>query len=112
MNQILTLTEAAADRVKHLIAQGSENVIGLRVGVKTTGCSGHSYFVEYATEQKPYEDIVEDKGAKLFVDPASTMFIIGTELDWEEDKLQSQFVFKNPNETARCGCGESFQVSS
>ncbi|MDF2097410.1 HesB/IscA family protein [Aquibaculum arenosum] len=108
---VLTLTDRAADRVKHLMSKSPEDgVLGLRVGVNTRGCSGLSYFVEYAKEQKKFEDVVEDKGVKIFVDPTSVMFILGSEMDYVEDKLESGFVFKNPNETSRCGCGESFAV--
>lgn len=108
--QVLTLTEAAAARVKALIARSDKPVEGLRVGIKTRGCSGMSYVVEYAEEKKPFEDVVEDKGVRIFVDPSALMFLIGSEMDYREDKMQSGFVFTNPNETARCGCGESFSV--
>ena len=109
---VVTLTDAAAARVRKLMeAAGDEPVLGLRVGVKTRGCSGLSYFVEYATEQKKYEDVVEDKGVRIFIDPTATMFLLGTEMDYQEDKLQSGFVFNNPNEASRCGCGESFNVA-
>ncbi|MCA1939853.1 MAG: iron-sulfur cluster assembly accessory protein [Caenispirillum bisanense] len=108
--QVLTLTEAAAARVKALIAKSDKPVEGLRVGIKTRGCSGMSYVVEYAEEKKPFEDVVEDKGVKIFVDPSALMFILGSEMDYQEGKMQSGFVFTNPNETARCGCGESFSV--
>ncbi len=107
---MITLTEAAAERVRALIAHSEKPVLGLRVGVKTRGCSGLSYFVEYAEEQKKFEDVVEDKGVKIFIDPTAVMFLIGTEMDYVEDKIQSGFVFKNPNEKNRCGCGESFSV--
>jgi iron-sulfur cluster assembly accessory protein len=107
---VITITEAAASRVKTLIAKAEKPVKGLRVGVKTRGCSGLSYFVEYADEKKKFEDVVEDKGVTIFVDPTAVMFLIGTEMDYKEDKLQSGFVFNNPNEKARCGCGESFSV--
>lgn len=107
---MITLTDAAADRVKSLISHASTPVLGLRIGVKTRGCSGLSYFVEYAEEQKKFEDVVEDKGVKIFIDPTAVMFLIGTEMDYVEDKIQSGFVFKNPNEKNRCGCGESFSV--
>ncbi len=107
---ILTLTEAAAERVKALLAKADKPVLGLRVGVKARGCSGYSYFVEYAEEQKPFEEVVEHRGVKLFIDPMATMFIVGAEMDYREDKLRSGFVFNNPNETGRCGCGESFSV--
>ncbi|MGM0560221.1 MAG: HesB/IscA family protein [Pseudomonadota bacterium] len=111
MGPLLTLTDRAADRVKNLISKSpEEGVLGLRVGVNTRGCSGLSYFVEYAREQKKFEDVVEDKGVKIFVDPTSTMFLIGSEMDYVEDKLESGFTFTNPNEKARCGCGESFSV--
>lgn len=107
---VLTLTDAAADRVKALIAKSDKPVEGLRVGVKTTGCSGMSYVVEYAEEKKPFEDVIEDKGVKIFIDPAAFMFLLGSTMDYEEGKLRSGFTFNNPNETARCGCGESFSV--
>ncbi|MDP6389441.1 MAG: iron-sulfur cluster assembly accessory protein [Alphaproteobacteria bacterium] len=107
---LLTLTEAAAERAMTLIAQADKPILGLRVGVNSRGCSGYSYFVEYAEEQKPFEEVVEDRGVKLFIDPMATMFIVGSEMDYQEDKLESGFVFNNPNETGRCGCGESFSV--
>jgi iron-sulfur cluster assembly protein len=106
----MTLTDAAADRVKNLMAKATKPVIGLRVGVKAQGCSGMSYFVEYAEEKKKFEEVIEDKGVTLFIDPAATMFLIGSEMDYKEDKLQSGFTFTNPNEKGRCGCGESFHV--
>ncbi|MBB3065796.1 MULTISPECIES: iron-sulfur cluster assembly accessory protein [Limibacillus] len=110
---LITLTDAAAARVRKLMAAaGDEPVLGLRVGVKTRGCSGLSYFVEYAKDQKKFEDVVEDKGVRIFIDPTAVMFLIGTEMDYVEDKLQSGFVFSNPNEAARCGCGESFSVAN
>ncbi|MFV3127512.1 HesB/IscA family protein [Niveispirillum sp. KHB5.9] len=106
----LTLTDAAAERVKELMSRSEKPLVGLRVGVKTRGCSGMSYFVEYAEEKKKFEEVVEDKGVTILIDPAATMFLIGSEMDYEEDKFQSGFTFKNPNEKARCGCGESFSV--
>lgn len=109
----ITLTDAAADRVKELMARsGEEGVIGLRVGVKNTGCSGLSYVVEYARERKKFEDAVEDKGVTVLIDPTAVMFILGSVMDYKEDKLFSGFVFENPNETGRCGCGESFSVAA
>lgn len=83
---------------------------GLRVGVRNKGCSGLSYFVEYADAPKKFEDVIEEKGVRIFIDPSSVMFLLGTEMDYVEDKLQSGFVFRNPNEKSRCGCGESFNV--
>jgi iron-sulfur cluster assembly protein len=108
---IITLTERAAEQVRRLMGKAGSQVLGLRVGVKTAGCSGLQYEIEYASEQKPFEDRIEDKGVTLFIDPAAVMFLIGSEMDWAEDKFASSFVFNNPNETARCGCGESFSVS-
>ncbi|WP_259783016.1 HesB/IscA family protein [Aestuariispira ectoiniformans] len=107
---VLTLTDNAAKRVRQLMDQGDKDVLGLRVGVSSKGCSGLSYVVEYAMEQKKFEEVVEDKGVKIFIDPAAIMFLIGSEMDFVEDKLESRFTFSNPNETARCGCGESFSV--
>ena len=107
---MMTLTDAAADRAKLLIDRADKPIIGLRVGVKAQGCSGMSYFVEYAEEKKMFEEVVEDKGITLLIDPAATMFLIGSEMDYQEDKLQSGFTFNNPNEKGRCGCGESFHV--
>lgn len=106
----MTITDAAAARVKELMARSDKPIIGLRVGVKARGCSGMSYFVEYAEEKKLFEEVVEDKGVTILIDPAATMFLIGSEMDYSDDKFQSGFTFKNPNEKARCGCGESFMV--
>ena len=108
---ILTLSDAAATRVRYLMEKADENVIGLRVGIKTAGCSGLQYQVEFATEKKQFEDEIEEKGVRILIDPAAVMFLIGSEMDYEEEKFASTFTFKNPNETARCGCGESFSVS-
>ena len=108
---IVTLTDAAATHVKRLMDQAETEVIGLRIGVKTAGCSGMQYDVQYATDQKPFEDKIEEKGITLLIDPAAVMFLIGSEMDWQEDKFSSSFTFNNPNETARCGCGESFSVA-
>ena len=110
MPQVLTITEAAAARVKALMAKGTDEVQALRVGVKTRGCSGLSYAVEYAGEKKKFEEVVEDKGVRIYIDPAAVMFLIGSEMDYVEDKFQSGFIFRNPNEKGRCGCGESFHV--
>ena len=107
----ITMTDAAVERARLLMDKsGDEKILGLRVGVKSRGCSGLSYFVEYATEQKKFEDKVEEKGVTLFIDPTAVMFILGSEMDYKEDKMFSGFVFNNPNETSRCGCGESFSV--
>ncbi len=107
---VVTLTDAAADRVKALVAKSEDPVQGLRIGVKTRGCSGMSYSVEYADEPKRFEEVVEQKGVKLFIDPTAVMFILGSEVDYKEDRFTSGFTFENPNEKGRCGCGESFHV--
>ena len=109
---IITLTDKAAQHVQGLMDKADSDVIGLRVGIKTTGCSGMQYDVQFATEQKPFEDKVEEKGVILFIDPTAVMFLVGSEMDWQEDKFAARFVFNNPNEVARCGCGESFSVAS
>ncbi|MTI11451.1 MULTISPECIES: HesB/IscA family protein [Curvivirga] len=108
---VLKLTDAAAARVRDIMDNAENDVLGLRVGVSNKGCSGLSYVVNYAKELKQFEEVVEDKGVKIFIDPAAVMFLIGSEMDFEESKMESRFVFSNPNETARCGCGESFSVS-
>ena len=108
--QFMTVTDAAADRIKALMGKAEKPVLGLRIGVKTKGCSGLSYQVEYADAERPFEEKVQDKGVTLYIDPMATMFLIGSEIDYQEDKLQSGFVFRNPNEKGRCGCGESFHV--
>ncbi len=108
--QLITLTDAAAKRVKDLIDRSEKPVLGLRVGVNSRGCSGLSYVVEYAEEQKRFEDVVEDKGVRIFIDPTAVMFLLGSEMDYVEDKFHTGFVFNNPNEKGRCGCGESFHV--
>ena len=108
---IVTLTDAAAARVRALMGKGGDGVLGLRIGVSSKGCSGLSYVVEYAREKKQFEEEVDIEGAKILIDPAATMFLIGAQIDYQEDRLQSGFTFSNPNETARCGCGESFSVA-
>ena len=106
----MTLSDAAANRVKALMAKADSNMEGLRVGVKAGGCSGMTYFIEYAEGQNDFEEVVEDKGVKIFIDPTAVMFLIGSEMDYVEEQFQTGFVFKNPNEKDRCGCGESFRV--
>ena len=108
--QAITITERAAERLRSLIAKAEEPIVGLRVGVRARGCSGLSYTMEYASERKPLEDAVEDKGVTILIEPSSSLFLIGTEMDWVEEELGARFVFRNPNEVDRCGCGESFRV--
>lgn len=110
MRQILTLTDAAAERVRKLMEGRGRPAAGVRVGIRSKGCSGLSYTLEYADEKGLHDEVVEDKGVTIFIDPKATLFIIGTQMDYVEDKLQSGFVFTNPNEKGRCGCGESFHV--
>jgi len=108
--QAVTLTDAAVKRVRTLMERADKPVVGLRIGVRTKGCSGFAYHAEYAEDIKPMEEVVEQDGARVLIEPMATMFILGSEVDFVEDKLSSTFVFNNPNETARCGCGESFSV--
>ena len=108
--KVLTLTDAAADRVKDIMAKADRPIAGVRVGVKNGGCAGMSYTMEYAEAGKPGEDVVEDKGVKVFVDPKAVLFLLGTQMDFQTTKLASQFVFNNPNQTSACGCGESVQL--
>jgi iron-sulfur cluster assembly protein len=107
----LSLTEAAAARLQEIIARSQTPVVGIRVGVKNAGCAGLSYTMEYAQEALPFEEIVEDKGVKILIDPKAIMFLLGTTMDYKVDKLKSGFEFINPNEVERCGCGESFKVA-
>src|SRR4051812_10007105 len=109
--KVLTLTDAAANRVKDIIAKAERPIAGVRVGVKNGGCAGMSYTMEYAEEARPGEDVVEDKGVKVFVDPKAVLFLLGTEMDYQTTKLAAQFVFNNPNQTSACGCGESVAIT-
>ena len=109
--KVLTLSDAAARRVQEIIDKAERPIAGVRVGVKNGGCAGMSYTMEYAEAQKPGEDVVEDKGVKVFVDPKAVLFLLGTEMDYQTTKLASQFVFKNPNQTSACGCGESVAIT-
>ena len=106
----MRLTEAAAQRITELTKRADSEIIGLRIGVKNGGCAGQSYTVEYAHDVRPTDEVVEDKGVTILVDPKAVMFILGTEMDYVEEKLQTGFTFRNPNEKGRCGCGESFHV--
>ena len=106
----ITLTAAAVERVRALLDKRGKPSVGIRIGVRTKGCSGLSYTIEYADVKGPADDQVDQDGVTVLIDPKATMFILGTEMDYVEEKLQTGFVFRNPNEKGRCGCGESFHV--
>ncbi len=108
--QVIKLSQNAAKRIKEIMSEAENKAIGVRVGVKTGGCAGMSYIMEYAKDIKPNEEIVEDKGVKVFIDSAAVMYLLGTEMDYKKEEFSSTFVFNNPNETERCGCGESFKI--
>ena len=108
--QVIKLSDNAANRIKEIMSKADNTAIGVRVGVKSGGCAGMSYMMEYAKEVKKNEEVIEDKGVKVFIDANAVMYLLGTEMDYKKDKFSSLFVFKNPNETERCGCGESFKV--
>jgi iron-sulfur cluster assembly protein len=105
--QVMKLTDAAATRIKDLMSKSGRPIAGLRVGVKNGGCAGMAYTMEYAESANPTDEIVEDKGVKILIDPKAVLFLLGTEMDYKIDKLSAQFVFNNPNQTSACGCGES-----
>ena len=108
--QVITLSDRAADRVKEIMSQAKETIIGVRVGVSSGGCAGMSYVMEYAKKANANDEVIEDKGVKVLIDPKAIMYLLGTEMDYKKEELSSTFVFKNPNETERCGCGESFKI--
>ena len=108
--QAMKLTEAAAERVRQIMAKSERPVAGLRIGVKNGGCAGMEYTMEWAAEQKPFDEVVEDKGVRVLIDPKAVMFLLGTEMDFQAAPLKSGFVFNNPNQTGACGCGESVQL--
>jgi len=109
--QVMRLTEAAANRVRELSTRADSQIVGLRVGVKNGGCAGMSYTVEYAHDIRPTDEVVEDKGVRILVDPKAVLFLLGTEMDFKVDKMSAQFIFNNPNQTGACGCGESVQLT-
>lgn len=109
--QILTVTDAAAEKVKALMAQSTEPVDGIRIGVVAKGCSGMSYAIEYAAAPAAGDEVIEDKGIKIFVEPTAVMHLIGSEMDYREDRMTSGFTFSNPNATGSCGCGKSFRTN-
>ncbi len=108
--KVVTLSDAAAERVKSIMAAASEPYIGLRVGVKNGGCAGQEYVLEYAEAAQPLDEVVEDKGVTILVEPKAVLFLVGTEIDYETTRWASKFVFRNPNETDACGCGESVTI--
>ena len=108
--QVMKLTDAAADRVREIMAKADKPVVGLRIGVKNGGCAGMEYTMEWAEDQKPFDEVVEDKGVKVLIDAKAMMFLLGTEMDYQASALESGFVFNNPNQVSACGCGESVQL--
>ena len=110
MKQVIKLTDNAAFRIKEIMSKDENKSLGVRVGVKSGGCAGMSYIMEYAKEINPNDEVIEDKGVKVFIDPGAIMYLLGTEMDYKKEQFSSSFIFKNPNETERCGCGESFKV--
>ena len=110
MKQVITLSDTAATKIKEIMSKDKNKSLGVRIGVKSGGCAGMSYIMEYAKETNPNDEVIEDKGVKVFVDPSAIIYLIGTVMDYKKEEFSSTFVFKNPNETERCGCGESFKV--
>ena len=109
--KVVTLTEAAATRVRDIVARSDKPLAGLRVGVKNGGCAGMSYTMEYADAVRPTDEVVEDKGVTVLIDPKAILFLLGTEMDFQTSKMSSGFVFNNPNQTSACGCGESVAIT-
>ena len=109
--QVISLTDAAADRIKYVMANATKPVVGVRVGVKNGGCAGMTYTMEYAEEVAKSDEVVEDKGVRVLIDPKAVLFLLGTEMDFQTTKMSSQFVFNNPNQTSACGCGESVAIT-
>jgi len=110
MNPIIKLSDNAALRIKEIMSNAEKDSLGVRVSVKAGGCAGMSYVMEYSKKINPSDEIIEDKGVKVFVDSAAIMYLLGTEMDYKKEQFSSSFVFNNPNETERCGCGESFKI--
>ena len=108
--KVVSLTDAAAARIREIMGGADQNVAGLRVGVKNGGCAGMEYTMDYVQEINPADDVVEDKKVKIFIDPKAVLFLLGTEMDYQESTLSSGFVFNNPNQTSACGCGESVEI--
>ena len=110
MNPIIKLSDNAATRIKEIMSLADKKTLGVRIGVKSGGCAGMSYVMEYSKEVNPNDEVIEDKGVKVYIDSAAVMYLLGTEMDYKKEDFSSSFVFNNPNETERCGCGESFKV--
>ena len=108
--QVVTLTDRAAERVREIMDRAEKPYAGLRVGVKNGGCAGQEYILEYAEAEAPLDEVVEDKGVRILIDPKAILFLIGSQIDYETTRLSSKFVFLNPNETDACGCGESVTI--
>jgi iron-sulfur cluster assembly protein len=108
--KVVTLSDAAAERVREIMAKAEKPYVGLRVGVKNGGCAGQEYVLEYAEKADPLDEVVEDKGVTILVEPKAVLFLIGTVIDYQTTKLSAKFVFQNPNETDACGCGESVTI--
>jgi iron-sulfur cluster assembly protein len=108
--KVMTLTPAAAERVRQIIARSDKPVAGLRIGVKNGGCAGMEYTMEWAEQVAPLDEVVEDQGVRVLIEPKAVMFLLGTEMDYQTNALRSGFVFNNPNQTSACGCGESVQL--
>ena len=109
--QLMRLSEAAASRIREILAASERPIAGIRVGVKNGGCAGMSYTMEYAESPDPRDEVVDDKGVRLLIDPKAVLFLLGTEMDYRVDKLSAGFVFNNPNQTSACGCGESVSIT-
>jgi iron-sulfur cluster assembly protein len=109
--QVMRLSDAAAGRIRDIVANTPRPIVGVRVGVKNGGCAGMSYTMEYAERVEPNDEVIEDKGVRLLIDPKAVLFLLGTEMDYKVDKLSAQFVFNNPNQTSACGCGESVALT-
>jgi iron-sulfur cluster assembly protein len=109
--QVMRLSDAAASRIREIVANTPRPIVGVRVGVKNGGCAGMSYTMEYAERVEPHDEVIEDKGVRLLIDPKAVLFLLGTEMDYKVDKLSTQFVFNNPNQTSACGCGESVALT-
>ncbi|MEL6748327.1 MAG: iron-sulfur cluster assembly accessory protein [Pseudomonadota bacterium] len=109
--KVMSMTDAAATRVKDIMARAEQNYVGVRIGVKNGGCAGMEYTMDYAVEASPLDEVVEDKGVQILIDPKAVLFLLGTEMDYETSLLESGFKFRNPNQTSACGCGISVEIT-